>query len=146
MIDINVPFASLGGNNIIYAAIGIGGFLFTTVGSLMIRCLLKRRKDKKNLRKQHEDIRNATEKVVQDVVKTYNLASIEEGIPVNRVDQKDIEAAREATRDAREAREATREAREATREALEARKACESRVVKMLREEDRVMIIRAEPV
>ena len=107
----------------------------------------------KNLKQYHEDVKNVTEKAVQDVVKTYNLASIEEGIPVNRVNQKDIEAACEATRDAREAREATREAREATREAreatreaLEARKACESRVVKMLRGEDRVMIIRAEPV
>ena len=119
----------------------------------MIRCLLRRKKDKKNLKQHHEDIKNVTEKVVQDVVKTYNLASIKEGIPVNRVNrenQKDMEAAREATRDAREAREATREAREATREA---RKACEKReaqVDKMLREEDRVeervTIIRAEAV
>ena len=95
MIDINVPFASLGGNNIIYAAIGLGGFLFTTMGSMMLRCLLRRRKNNKKLKQHQEDIKNITEKVIQDTIKTYNLAVIEEDKPVNRVN-----------RDAREAREA----------------------------------------
>ena len=89
MIDINVPVASLGGNNIIYAAIGLGGFLFTTMGSLMLRCLLKKRKNNKQLRQHQEDIKNITEKVIQDTIKSYNLAVIEEDKPVNRVDREE---------------------------------------------------------
>ena len=85
MINFIAPLASLGGNNIIYAAIGLGGFLFTTMGSLMLRCLLRKRKNNKQLKQHQEDIKNITKKVIQDTIKSYNLAVIEEDKPVNRV-------------------------------------------------------------
>ena len=86
MIDINVPLHQLGGSNIIYAAIGLGGFLLTTMGSMMLRCLLRKRKNNKQLKQHQEDIKNITEKVIQDTIKSNNLAVIEEDKPVNRVD------------------------------------------------------------
>ena len=116
MIEINVPFSSLGENSLVYAVIGVGGFLFTTMGSLMLRCLLKRRKDNKKLKKYQEEIKNVTEKVIQDTIKSHNLVATEEAQPVNRVNRKE---------------QFDKMLREEDRED---------------RVEDRVTIIRAEPV
>ena len=67
MIDINAPLATLhelGGSNLIYAVIGFGGFLFTTMGSMMLRCMLNKRKNKRQLQKHQDEIKKVTEKVI----------------------------------------------------------------------------------
>ena len=73
MIDINVPLHQLGGNNLIYTVIGFGGFLFTTMGSLMLRCMLNKRKSNKKLQKHQDEIKNVTQKVIQDTIKSHNI-------------------------------------------------------------------------
>ena len=73
MIDINVPLHQLGGSNLIYTVIGFGGFLFTTMGSMMLRCMLNKRKSNKKLQKHQEEIKKVTEKVIQDTIKSHNI-------------------------------------------------------------------------
>ena len=51
----------------------------------MLRCLLRKRRSNKQLKQHQEDIKNITEKVIQDTIKSHNLAVIEEDKPVNRV-------------------------------------------------------------
>ena len=73
MIDIDVPIHQLGGNNLIYTVIGLGGFLFTTMGSMMLRCMLNKRKNNQNLQKHQDEIKKVTEKVIQDTIKSHNI-------------------------------------------------------------------------
>ena len=87
MIDINVPIHKIfefSEQNLLYAVVGVGGFPFTTVGSMMIKCMLNNRKSKKNLKKHQDEIKKVTEKVLQDAVKSHNIAIMQD-VPLNDV-------------------------------------------------------------
>ena len=73
MIDINVPLHQLGENSLIYAVIGFGGILFTTMGSMLLRCVLKKSKNNQQMKKHQDEIKKVTEKVIQDTIKSQNL-------------------------------------------------------------------------
>ena len=80
MIDINVPMhkiLELGENNLLYTVAGVGGFLFTTVGLSLIRCIISRRNNKKKLKKHQDEIRDATEKALHDTIKSHNIAILD---------------------------------------------------------------------
>ena len=86
MIDINVPIHKImefGGQNQLYTVIGVGGFLFTTVGSMMVKCMINNRKNKKKLLKHQDEMKKVTEKVLQDAVKSHNIAIMED-VPIDK--------------------------------------------------------------
>ena len=81
MIDINVPVHEImkfGGQSLMYTVIGVGGFLFTTIGSMIVKCMLNNRKNKKQMQKHQDEIKKVTEKVLQNAVKSHNIAIMEE--------------------------------------------------------------------
>ena len=65
------------GNNLIYTLVGVGGFMLSTVGSLLIRCVVHRRSNKDKLQKHQKEIQDVTKKVLQDTIKSHNIAIIE---------------------------------------------------------------------
>ena len=65
------------GNNLIYTLVGVGGFMLSTVGSLLIRCVVYRRSNKKKLQKHQEEIQDVTKKVLQDTIKSHNIAILD---------------------------------------------------------------------
>ena len=76
MFDINVPVHEImkfGGQNLMYVVIGFGGLLFTTMGSMMVKCMLNKRKSNKQLQKHQDEIKKVTEKVIQDTIKSHNI-------------------------------------------------------------------------
>ena len=77
MIDVNLPFhkiLELGENNLLYTVAGVGGFLFTKIGLSLIRCIISRRSNKNKLKKHQDNIRDVTKKVIQDTIKSHNIA------------------------------------------------------------------------
>ena len=77
MIDINVPVHEIikfGGQNLMYTVIGVGGFLFTTIRSMIVKCMLNNRKYKKQMQKHQDEIK----KVLQNAVNSHNIAIMEE--------------------------------------------------------------------
>ena len=80
MIDVSLPIhkvLELGENNLLYTVAGVGGFLFTTVGLSLIKCVISRRSNKNKLKKHQDEIRDATKKVLQDTIKSHNIAILE---------------------------------------------------------------------
>ena len=93
MIDVNLPFhkvLELGENNLLYTVAGFGGFLFTTVGLSLIKCIISRRSNKKNIQKHQKEIQDVTKKVLKDTIKSHNIAIIEPPAILTTVDETEV--------------------------------------------------------
>ena len=59
------------GNNLVFTMVGVGGFLLSTVGSMMIKCILSKRRDRKKFQKQQKEIQDVTKKALQDNISCF---------------------------------------------------------------------------
>ena len=67
MIDV-----SLNGNNIIYIVAGVGGVVFTSIGGVLLRCVLNRRRKNQRIQDFEKEIKKSTEKVIQETIAKTN--------------------------------------------------------------------------
>ena len=72
MIDINIPLSQLDGNNLIYVVAGVGSVVFTSIGEVLLRCVLNKRKKDSRMKNFEQEIKNTTEKVIQETIKKSN--------------------------------------------------------------------------
>ena len=78
MIDINIPLSHLG-NNLIYVVAGFGGVVLTSIGGVLMRCVLNKRKKDRRIKNYENEIKSATEKVIQEAIaKNNRLQQIKE--------------------------------------------------------------------
>ena len=71
MIDINIPLSHLG-NNLIYVVAGFGGVVLTSIGGVLMRCVLNKRKSDRRIKNYENEIKSATEKVIQETIAKNN--------------------------------------------------------------------------
>ena len=74
MIDINIPLSHLDGNNLIYVVAGFGGVVLTSIGGVLMRCILNKRRKDRRMKNYENEIKSATEKVIQETIAKNNLA------------------------------------------------------------------------
>ena len=79
MIDINIPLSQLDGNNLIYIVAGFGGVVLTSIGGVLMRCVLNKRKKDRRIKNYENEIKSTTEKVIQETIaKNNRLQQIKE--------------------------------------------------------------------
>ena len=72
MIDINIQLSQLDGNNLIYVVAGFGGVVLTSIGGVLMRCVLNKRKRDRRIKNYENEIKSATEKVIQETIAKNN--------------------------------------------------------------------------
>ena len=71
MIDINIPLSHLG-NNRIYVVAGFGGVVLTSIGGMLMKCVLNRRRKNQRIREFEKEIKKSTERVIQETIAKTN--------------------------------------------------------------------------
>ena len=72
MIDVNIPLSQLTGNTIIYVVAGVGGVVLTSIGGMLTKCVLNRRRKNQRIQDFEKEIKKSTEKVIQETIAKTN--------------------------------------------------------------------------
>ena len=86
MIDVNIPLSYLG-NNLIYVVAGFGGVVLTSLGGVLMRCVLNKRKEDRRIKNYENEIKSATEKVIQEAIAKNNRTIID----LQQIKEEDLE-------------------------------------------------------
>ena len=86
MIDVNIPLSHLG-NNLIYVVAAFGGVVLTSIGGVLMRCVLNKRKKDRRIKNYENEIKSATEKVIQEAIAKNNRYITD----IQQINEKDLE-------------------------------------------------------
>ena len=81
MITIPIPdFIKLHEESVFYAVAGVGAFVMSTVGSMLLKCLMTRRRQKRKDDKFKQEVKEITEKTIKDSFVNVNLHAKESSV------------------------------------------------------------------
>ena len=86
MIDVNIPLSHLG-NNLIYIVAGFRDVVLTSIGGVLMRCVLNKRKKDRRIKNYENEIKSATEKVIQETIAKNNRTIID----LQQIKEEDLE-------------------------------------------------------